>query len=89
MNNEQIHLYRIRICWDINRDRHGLRGQNIPGQARRVESTDRGGASNIELIKTLATEGDKGNMDIFNKVYAPDSKFYFPSNNPKPISQRR
>jgi steroid delta-isomerase-like uncharacterized protein len=44
-------------------------------------------ARNIELIKTLATEGDKGNMDIFNKVYAPDSKFYFPSNNAKPMSR--
>jgi steroid delta-isomerase-like uncharacterized protein len=44
-------------------------------------------ARNIELIKTLAKEGDKGNMDIFNKVYAPDSKFYFPSNNPKPMSR--
>jgi steroid delta-isomerase-like uncharacterized protein len=44
-------------------------------------------ARNIELIETLAAEGDKGNMDIFNKVYAPDSKFYFPSNNPKPMSR--
>jgi steroid delta-isomerase-like uncharacterized protein len=44
-------------------------------------------AQNIELIKTLAREGDKGNMDIFNKVYAPDSRFYFPSNNPKPMSR--
>jgi len=44
-------------------------------------------ARNIELIKTVATEGDKGNMDIFNKLYAPDFKFYFPSNNPKPMSR--
>lgn len=44
-------------------------------------------ARNIELIKTLAAELDKGNVDIFLKLYAPDFKYYFPSNNPTPLTR--
>jgi steroid delta-isomerase-like uncharacterized protein len=44
-------------------------------------------AQNIELIKTLAAELDKGNVDIFLKLYAPDFKYYFPSNNPTPLTR--
>jgi steroid delta-isomerase-like uncharacterized protein len=45
------------------------------------------GARNIEVIKTMLAEMDKGNVDILLKVYAPDSKYYSPSNSPKPMSR--
>jgi steroid delta-isomerase-like uncharacterized protein len=44
-------------------------------------------ARNIELIKTLLTELDKGNVDIFLKMLAPDFKYYFPSNSSTPGSR--
>jgi predicted ester cyclase len=44
-------------------------------------------ARNIEVIKTMLAEVDKGNAEILLKLYAPDSKFYFPSNSPKPMSR--
>ena len=44
-------------------------------------------ARNVELIKTLVTELDKGNVEIFLKLYAPDFKFYFPSNNVTPLTR--
>ena len=44
-------------------------------------------ARNIEVIKTVITELDKGNADAFQKFYAPDAKYYFPSNSPTPMSR--
>ncbi len=44
-------------------------------------------ARNIELIKTLLAELDKGNLEIFLKLLAPDFKYYFPSNSSTPGSR--
>jgi len=44
-------------------------------------------ARNIDVIKTLTAELDKGNADAFQKYYAPDAKYYFPSNSPTPMSR--
>jgi predicted ester cyclase len=44
-------------------------------------------AKNIELIKTLFAQLDKGNTEIFRKLCAPDFKFVFPSNNSAPLSR--
>ena len=44
-------------------------------------------ARNIEVIKTVSAELDKGNADAFQKFYAPDAKYYFPSNSPTPMSR--
>jgi len=44
-------------------------------------------ARNIELIKTMIAELDKGNLEIFLKLLAPDFKFYFPSNSSTPMSR--
>jgi len=44
-------------------------------------------AQNIEVIKTLLAELDKGNSEIFLKLLAPDFKFYFPSNSGTPMSR--
>jgi predicted ester cyclase len=44
-------------------------------------------ARNIEVIKTLLAELDKGNAEIILKLYSPDAKYYFPSGSPKPISR--
>jgi hypothetical protein len=41
-------------------------------------------ARNIEVIKTMIAELDKGNAEILLKLYAPDSKCYSPSNSTKP-----
>jgi steroid delta-isomerase-like uncharacterized protein len=44
-------------------------------------------ARNVEVIKTLLAEINKGNLDIFQKLYAPDFKYYFPSNTSTPMSR--
>lgn len=44
-------------------------------------------ARNIGVVKTIIAELDKGNAEIILKLYAPDSKFYFPSNSPNPMSR--
>jgi steroid delta-isomerase-like uncharacterized protein len=44
-------------------------------------------ARNVELIKALLVELDKGNVEAFLKFYAPDFKYYFPSNSSTPGSR--
>jgi steroid delta-isomerase-like uncharacterized protein len=44
-------------------------------------------ARNIEVVRTLIAELDKGNAEIILKLYAPDAKYYFPSGSLKPISR--
>jgi steroid delta-isomerase-like uncharacterized protein len=44
-------------------------------------------ARNIEVVKTLMAEMNKGNVDVFQKLYAPDFKYYFPSNASTPMSR--
>ena len=42
---------------------------------------------NTEVIKKLFVELSKRNAEIFYELYAPDSKFYFPSRISTPISR--
>jgi steroid delta-isomerase-like uncharacterized protein len=42
---------------------------------------------NKEIVKRFFEEFNKGNMEIFNELCAPDYSFYSPSNNPKPMSR--
>lgn len=44
-------------------------------------------ARNIEVIKTLYAELDKGNAEILLKLCAPDYRYCFPSNNTKVMSR--
>ncbi len=44
-------------------------------------------ARNIEIIKTLIAELGKKNVDTFLKLYAPEFRFYFPSNNATPLTR--
>ena len=44
-------------------------------------------ARNVQLIKTVIAEIDKGNPEIMLKLYAPDAKFFFPSGSTKPLSR--
>ena len=44
-------------------------------------------ARNIEVIKSMTTELDKGDVNAFLKFFAPDFKFRFPSNTSKPMSR--
>jgi steroid delta-isomerase-like uncharacterized protein len=42
---------------------------------------------NGEIVKRLYEEYNKGNIEIFKDLYAPDYGFYSPSNSPKPRSR--
>ncbi len=42
---------------------------------------------NTEIVKRFFEEFNKGNLEIFNELCAPDYRFYDPSNNPKPMSR--
>jgi steroid delta-isomerase-like uncharacterized protein len=42
---------------------------------------------NKALYRGIIEEINKGNSEYFNEFYSPDSLYYFPSNNPKPLSR--
>jgi len=42
---------------------------------------------NEALYRGIIEELNKGNSEYFNEFYSPDSFYYFPSNNPKPMSR--
>jgi steroid delta-isomerase-like uncharacterized protein len=42
---------------------------------------------NEALYRRIIEEINKGNSEYFNEFYSPDSLYYFPSNNPKPLSR--
>jgi len=42
---------------------------------------------NNEIVKRFFEEFNKGNIEIFNELCTPNYSFYFPSNNPKPMSR--
>jgi steroid delta-isomerase-like uncharacterized protein len=42
---------------------------------------------NEALYRGIIEEINQGNYDYFNEFYSPDSLYYFPSNNPKPLSR--
>ena len=41
---------------------------------------------NKDLVKRHIEELNKGNIEIFKELFAPECEFYYPSNRPKPIS---
>jgi predicted ester cyclase len=44
-------------------------------------------ARNVQLIKTVIAELEKGDVEVFQRLFAPDFKLYFPSNGTTPISR--
>ena len=42
---------------------------------------------NKEIVKRFVAEFNKGNLEIFNKLCAPDYSYYVPSNSLKPYSR--
>ncbi|MGD9344412.1 MAG: ester cyclase [Candidatus Aminicenantes bacterium] len=42
---------------------------------------------NEALYRGIIDEINKGSSEYFNEFYSPDSLYYFPSNNPKPLSR--
>ena len=44
---------------------------------------------NKALIRNYLEEMDNQNFEIFNEVYAPDAKLYYPSNSSEPMSLER
>jgi steroid delta-isomerase-like uncharacterized protein len=42
---------------------------------------------NEALYRGIIEEINKGSSEYFNEFYSPDSFYYFPSNNPKPLSR--
>jgi predicted ester cyclase len=67
----------------------GVACQDKEAQAALAESKAQAEleARNVALVKTMLAEMDKGNPEALLKFYAPDAKYYFPSNNPKPLSR--
>jgi predicted ester cyclase len=44
-------------------------------------------ARNVELVRTIVAQLEKGEVDVFTRLFAPDFKLYFPSNSATPISR--
>jgi predicted ester cyclase len=44
-------------------------------------------ARNVELVKTVIAQLEKGEVDVFMRLFAPDFKLYSPSNSTAPISR--
>ena len=44
-------------------------------------------ARNVELAKTVIAQLEKGDVDVFMRLFSPDFKLYFPSNSTTPISR--
>jgi ketosteroid isomerase-like protein len=50
-----------------------------------VEARAETEARNVELVKTVIASLEKGQADVFTRLFAPDFKLYFPSNSLTPI----
>jgi ketosteroid isomerase-like protein len=44
-------------------------------------------ARNVELVRTIVAQLEKGDVDIFQRLFAPDFKLFFPSNSATPVSR--
>jgi len=44
-------------------------------------------ARNVELVRTIVAQLEKGDVEVFLRLFAPDFKLYFPSNSTTPVSR--
>ncbi len=44
-------------------------------------------ARNVELVRTIVAQLEKGDVEVFQRLFAPDFKLYFPSNSSTPVSR--
>lgn len=44
-------------------------------------------ARNVELVKTVIAQLEKGEVGVFAELFAPDFKLYFPSSSTAPVSR--
>ncbi|HSA96468.1 MAG TPA: ester cyclase [Acidobacteriota bacterium] len=44
-------------------------------------------ARNVELVKTVIAELEKGDVEVFTRLFAPDFKLYYPSTSMVPVSR--
>ena len=44
-------------------------------------------ARNVELVKTVIAELEKGDVEVFTRLFAPDFKLYYPSYSTTPVSR--
>lgn len=44
-------------------------------------------ARNVELVKTVIAELEKGDVEVFTRLFAPDFKLYYPSYSTAPVSR--
>jgi len=44
-------------------------------------------ARNVELVRTIVAQLEKGDVDVIQRLFAPDFKLYFPSNSATPVSR--
>jgi predicted ester cyclase len=44
-------------------------------------------ARNVELVKTVVAQLEKGDIEVFTRLFAPDFKLYYPSYSTTPVSR--
>lgn len=66
------------------RDRAGEAALAEIGQMRAQAERE---ARNVELVKTAIARLEKGEIEVFTRLFAPDFKLYFPSNSATPVSR--
>jgi steroid delta-isomerase-like uncharacterized protein len=44
-------------------------------------------ARNVELVRTIVAQLEKGDVEVFLRLFAPDFKLYFPSNSTTSVSR--
>jgi len=44
-------------------------------------------ARNVELVRTIVAQLEKGDAEVFQRLFSPDFKLYFPSNSTTPVSR--
>ncbi|NIM58991.1 MAG: ester cyclase [Candidatus Aminicenantes bacterium] len=64
----------------------GCQGKELNAELEEFKAQAELEGQNKELVKRIVEELNKGNIEIFGELYAPDYGFYSPSNSPKPMS---
>lgn len=68
-------------------DKAGGAGQAALAEIAGVKAQAELEARNVALVKTAIVQLEKGDVDVFTRLFAPDFKLYFPSNSATPVSR--
>jgi predicted ester cyclase len=69
------------------KDRESPAAQAALAEIAQVKAQAELEARNVELIKTVIAGLEKGDVDIIQRLFAPDFKLYFPSNSTTSVSR--